>query len=345
MNLSPLNLINIYILFSCVISTMCALNLEFQLVNPTTQVALFSICTESYSFIRNIVWNIYYGEINSSSNYTLWTKFNQTDLYENSWFFGLQTSNFTATDDLFSAKPELTLWRFEVVYTFESEISSSSLNFIINQPPINGSCSISPKNGTTSTSFSISCPDWFDEDGIKDYSLYCMLIIQIDLNRISFLFLLLVWTTDRSERIIIAFSSVSVFQVLLPPGDDQTSEVHLLVNIRDQLDCITEYNMSSVTVVSDSAAIDDLIHHIGSSSNNLASNSIVRLLVSKNQNTVGQLLTSLSQYLNKMNNENLDTAVSSNILIFISNEKNNLFILQMEYQLQLFLSQHWEVKD
>ena len=62
----------------------------------------------------------------------------------------------------------MNLWKFEVVYTFLSETSSSALNFIINQPPYNGSCSINPLNGTTSTLFTISCPNWFDADGIKD---------------------------------------------------------------------------------------------------------------------------------------------------------------------------------
>ena len=67
---------------------------------------------------------------------------------------------------------QITYWRFEVVYTFVSETSLSALDFIINQPPSNGSCTINPLNGTTSTLFDISCPDWFDEDEIKDYSFY-----------------------------------------------------------------------------------------------------------------------------------------------------------------------------
>ena len=63
-------------------------------------------------------------------------------------------------------------WRFEVIYGFMNEKSSSALNFVINQSPRNGSCSISPSNGTTMTLFSILCSNWFDEDDIKDYSLY-----------------------------------------------------------------------------------------------------------------------------------------------------------------------------
>jgi hypothetical protein len=87
---------------------------------------------------------------------------------------GRNTSNFTSVNNLFLNNPQINLWRFEVVYTFTSETSLSSLNFVINQPPSNGSCFINPLNGTTSTLFTIGCPDWFDVDGIKDYSLYSM---------------------------------------------------------------------------------------------------------------------------------------------------------------------------
>jgi hypothetical protein len=87
---------------------------------------------------------------------------------------GGDTSNFTANNKLFLINNQINLWRFEVIYSFVSGISSSALNFIINQSPSNGSCSIDPPNGTTSTLFNISCSDWFDENGIKDYSLYSM---------------------------------------------------------------------------------------------------------------------------------------------------------------------------
>ena len=87
-------------------------------------------------------------------------------------YLGTNTSNFTAKNDLFLAHRHVTYWRFEVIYSFPSESSSSALNFIVNQPPQNGSCSISPTNGTTTTLFTISCPNWIDQDGINDYSFY-----------------------------------------------------------------------------------------------------------------------------------------------------------------------------
>ena len=66
---------------------MCIPNLEFQLVNPTTQVALFSKCLGNCSTLINITWNIYQA-LNGSSTPIRWTPFGQIDQYENIWFFG-----------------------------------------------------------------------------------------------------------------------------------------------------------------------------------------------------------------------------------------------------------------
>ncbi|CAF1124779.1 unnamed protein product [Adineta steineri] len=279
----------------CVISTMCVPNLEFQLLNPTTQVALFTICIGTCTNLQSIKWNIYQGSDNStSSNSTQWTLFNNTILYENIWFFGINTSNFTATDLLFLNNLQISLWRFEVVYTFQSAISTSALNFIINQPPANGSCSINPLNGTITTLFNITCPNWYDVDGIQDYSLYA-------------------WTTDISQRTIIAFSPEDNFQVRLPVGDNETSLLNLVVYVRDLVGSVTQVNISSVNVITDLAIINDLIDKITNLSSTITNNPIVRLLSSGNQNVVGQMITSLSQEFNQMNSENLDKAISNGI--------------------------------
>jgi len=84
----------------------------------------------------------------------------------------MTTSNLTVTTDLFLQNSQIEYWRFEVIYSFISGTSSSAINFVINQPPNNGSCTINPLNGTTSTLFTISCLNWFDKNGIKDYSFY-----------------------------------------------------------------------------------------------------------------------------------------------------------------------------
>ncbi|CAF4266966.1 unnamed protein product, partial [Adineta steineri] len=204
------------------------------------------------------------------------------------------TSNFTATDLLFLNNLQISLWRFEVVYTFQSAISTSALNFIINHPPANGSCSINPLSGTITTLFTIECSDWYDVDGIQDYSLYA-------------------WTTDISQRTIIAFSPEDNFQVRLPSGDNETSLLNLVVYVRDLAGSVTQVNVSSVSVIADLATINGLIDIIINSSSTITNNAIVRLLSSGNQNVVGQIMTSLSQEFNQMNNDNLDKAISSGI--------------------------------
>jgi len=101
---------------------------------------------------------------------------------------------------------------------------------------------------------------------------------------------------------MIAFSSESSFKVYLPSGENQI----LIVEIRDQLNCLTKFNLSSISVETDSQLNTNL-------------------LSTGNQNTVSQLLTSLSLQLNKRNQQNIDKAVSS--VEFLFQRENILFRL------------------
>jgi hypothetical protein len=76
---------------------MCVPDGEFQLLNPTTQLALFSFCNDHNCSTppRTITWNIYHGSVNATNNITSWTPFNNTQLYENIWFFGNVTPSLT----------------------------------------------------------------------------------------------------------------------------------------------------------------------------------------------------------------------------------------------------------
>ncbi|CAF1683607.1 unnamed protein product, partial [Adineta ricciae] len=277
------------VLIGCVIRTICSREVEFQLVNPTTQVALFSVCNGNCMTLQQITWNVYYGERNSSSNVTQWILFNETSV----WFFGQNTSNFTATNGLFLTHPQVALWRFETVYSSVNDTTSSSLIFRINQPPDNGFCSIDPLNGTINSIFTVSCSQWFDSDDIRDYALY-------------------VWT-NNSEKIIVAFSSDSIFQVRLPAIDNQTSILRLSVHIRDRFYCTTEYFLTEVQVRTDSMVISNLISQLQNSSTEITTNPIVRLLASENQNIVGQVIISLSQDFNKVNKDLIGNVFSSKI--------------------------------
>ena len=122
---------------------------------------------------------------------------------------------------------------------------------------------------------------------------------------------------------MISFSFLSTFQARLPVGNAQTSLLHLFIRIRDRLECITEFDLTSIFVRPDSAGMNDLMNSLQSSST--TNNPIVQLLASGNQNTVGQVISSISQQFNQKNNENMNNAVSSNHLLCIRSEWENLF--------------------
>ena len=101
---------------------------------------------------------------------------------------------------------------------------------------------------------------------------------------------------------LIAFSLVVTFQVYLPAG-----EFHLIVHIRDTADCVTVYNLSSMIVQSDLTGTLNLMNNIADSS----TNPLILLLSSGNQNMAGQVISSVSQQLNTMNNQTIDQVISS----------------------------------
>ena len=179
-----------------------------------------------------------------------------------------------------------------MVYFFVTGVSSSALDFAINQPPNNGSCSISPLQGTTSTLFTVSCLDWFDEDGIKDYALAA-------------------YTAVFEEQVMLAFSSLSNFTIRLPSLDINLTQLNLLVTVRDTLDCIFSVNLPTVLVTVDVSSINQLLGQLHNSTITMDTNPVARLLSSGNQNTVAQLITSLSQYFNQIDVQNVADAFSS----------------------------------
>ena len=121
-------------------------------------------------------------------------------------------------------------------------------------------------------------------------------------------------TSNISSQSLIAFSSVSDFQARLPTGDSNTSLLQLSLIIRDDLDCIAETNISSVSVRTDVTSITAMINTLHTSVDGLTSDPLVQLLSSGNQNAVSQILTSVAQELNSINTQNVNTAVSSTVL-------------------------------
>jgi hypothetical protein len=67
---------------------MCSLDQEYQLVNPTTQVALFSLCISSCISPLNITWIIYQGSMNATKNLVKWTQYTNISYQSDRRFFG-----------------------------------------------------------------------------------------------------------------------------------------------------------------------------------------------------------------------------------------------------------------
>ncbi|CAF1134495.1 unnamed protein product [Adineta ricciae] len=91
------------ILISCLIPTMCFSNFEYQYINPTSQLSLFSICQGNCSSIHHITWKIY----QQITNDTQWKFFSYNNEYQ------LNTSNLTIEKTIFSEYPNVSYWRFE----------------------------------------------------------------------------------------------------------------------------------------------------------------------------------------------------------------------------------------
>jgi len=104
---------------------------------------------------------------------------------------------------------------------------------------------------------------------------------------------------------------MSIVQIQLPAGNDNTSLLNLTVQIRDVLNCVKEYYMEPIIVIPDQTAIDTFIDILQNPKNVLTNNPIIQALASGNQNTVGQVVISLSQEFNKRNKQNLENAVAS----------------------------------
>jgi hypothetical protein len=110
---------------------------------------------------------------------------------------------------------------------------------------------------------------------------------------------------------MLAFTPISTFQLRLPAANGNGSSLNMIASIRDMLDSVTEFQMQSVVVVPDSTAMGTLINVLQQSSNGATTNPIIQLLAGGNQNTVGQIIASVSQILNEMNSAQVQTAVAS----------------------------------
>ena len=126
------------------------------------------------------------------------------------------------------------------------------------------------------------------------------------------IFVIEAWTIDVSRRVMLASTTSSLYGLRLPPGTGNSSLVNVIVHIRDSLSAITEHNLPPVLVKSDTEEINTLINMI-EQRNTAASgnNTIIELLAGSDPNTIGQILTSVSQVIDDMNSHTLENTIAS----------------------------------
>ena len=111
--------------------------------------------------------------------------------------------------------------------------------------------------------------------------------------------------------------------IRLPSPDGNQTQLTLLVTIRDTADCVVSVNLSAVLVIVDVSSISQLVDQLSKSENTLTTNPLVRLLSSGNQNTVTQLITSLSHYFNRIDGQSVTDAVSSRLNLLADRSSQN----------------------
>jgi len=203
---------------------MCSSNGQFHYVNPTTELALYALCISgNCSSVEYVQWKIH----SSSSNQTI--QWNIFPSEQTNWlFYGLNTKNLTVLKDLFIEYNQSQYWRFELIYLFESQTYNQTFDIEINQPPRNGYCSVHPQNGSSIDLISINCSEWYDDDDIKDYTIYLKF--------------------NSSLPIILNHSIASLIYIQLPLSIKSISTYELIVRIRDRFDCSTEYPLPIITI-------------------------------------------------------------------------------------------------
>lgn len=189
---------------------------------------------------------------------------------------GLNQSNLTVLKDLLIYDPKITHWRFEVHYQWNSGITISRLNVQLNSSPQNGSCSISPLRGTLITQFTIDCVNWTDANGIADFSFYLI----------------------DSKTIMLGSSSISTHQLRLP---NREGEVNIVVQIRDKLQCVTEFHLPPVIVQPDEMTVREWLTMVENGS----------------ETSLEQMFISMIDYLNRQASEPLSFRCNSVICEFI----------------------------
>jgi hypothetical protein len=164
-------------IFRCKFPSKCTPYLDYMKINSNDELDLIGSCLSKCDGLR-LTNTFYVYMLNSSSNE--WISFtNESFFYQPTE----SNTNLIVLNDLFKLYPHQRIWKIKFIttvltFTYMNLTGESSILFYVNRPPLNGTCDIQPKNGSTNDLFFISCEKWSDGEGIvTSYSYYGKKII------------------------------------------------------------------------------------------------------------------------------------------------------------------------
>ncbi len=128
-------------------------------INGNDQLDLKGSCLSGCVNQLTYGYTVYY--LNSLTSE--WTLFTNASYYH----IPPQTyTDLTVSKNLFFDYPTQIIWKFELIAFISGLNVSSSISLImyVNEPPLPGTCNISPTSGTTKSVFTIYCDNWSDSD-------------------------------------------------------------------------------------------------------------------------------------------------------------------------------------
>lgn len=108
------------------------------------------------------------------------------------------------------------------------------------------------------------------------------------------------WNRDPSARMMLGHTIEPTIELRLPASVEKLSKFHLIVHIRDTLDCTYEYSLPSVYILHDEKILVNFIDTLTKATNDSNNNTIFELLHSTDRNTIGQVITSISHLFNEI---------------------------------------------
>ena len=140
--------------------------------------------------------------------------------------------------EFFNTHSSIIYWRFQVIYSFKSKTIEKTCDIAMNDRARNGFCPIQPPNGIFLLWFPIDCSNWFDDD-----EFFLCFIIYWELICFSLCYSMEKWNLSSNDLFII-----KKINLRLPASISSTSKRIILVYIRDTVNCLTEFSLSSISI-------------------------------------------------------------------------------------------------